>query len=195
MQQQTDSKGGDLGQALNWFLLICRALASTVEVFLHMSSTFGCRYLGGQTAIGLLVIFFWPLGWRDEDPRPMVCFLIAVLIMCACAATGIRWRRARGLKEPHSRYSGTPRPLFKRSVIPERTMKRIVEPVMVGLAGCAVAQFSPSLSWYLLFAALGLAISVSESDFMARRRAMDVNDALMEQRDMSERARAFRQRR
>src|SRR5258705_6583095 len=109
-QQQGNEQGrGGAGVVL----LVMRALACSVEVFLHKSSTFGERYLGAQAAVALVIMFIFPAFVPGQDPAPLWYFACAFLLACAAIRTGVVRRQKRGDLGPHSFYTGTPLPFGK----------------------------------------------------------------------------------
>jgi len=194
MEQQQASTQPEFAKALNALLLVSRSLAVTVEVFLHRSSTFGARYLGVQAALGMLLVFFFPVFWPGEDAAPMLCFFAAFVVMCAAVRIATVRRRLRGEPEPHSYYSGTPLLLRQTSRVSERSFKGVVEPAIVWLAGFMVMEWSEPLGSYLVCAGVALVISVGAAVAHERVRALDMNDAFIEQRQVSDRWRGMRPR-
>jgi hypothetical protein len=192
MQQQQPSSGPGFSQALNGLLFVSRALAVTVEVFLHRSSTFGARYLGLQAAIGMILVFFFPVFWPQHDATPLLYFLAAFVAMCAAARIATVRRRFRGEHEPHSYYSGAPRLLRQSSRMSECSFKGVVEPAIVWLVGLMVMDWSEPLGSYLVCAGVALMISVGAAVLHERVRALDMNDALIEQKQVSDRWRGMR---
>src|SRR5262245_58627252 len=105
--RQTSNEAG--GNGTNAVLFIARALACSVEVFLHKSKTFGERYLGAQAAAAALLIFVFPMLMPTQHPTDLIGYLVAYLVMCAAARAGVLARKKRGELGPHSFYTGTPR--------------------------------------------------------------------------------------
>jgi hypothetical protein len=164
-------------------LLVMRALACSVEVFLHRSSTFGERYLGAQAAIAVLSLLFLPALAPKQDPTALWCFLGAFLLACAAIGAGITKRKRRGYLGPHSFCTGTP---VLRGGRQEVTVKRVVEPVVVWIASAVTAEISPLLSGYLAAAGLALLMSVQLTVAAERKPMLDTHDAYMEQRRAAE---------
>ena len=173
-------------------LFVARALAASVEVFLHDTKTFGERYLGTQTAAAVLILFLFPAVGGQEDPMPLYCFLVAYLFMCVGVRVGVVARRARGELGEHSYYSG--RPYLMRSLgrMRESTVKGAVEPVLMWLTGILCQPFSALLGTYLMIAGVGLLVSVQVTLAAERRRLLDMHDAYMEQRRIAEEWRRMR---
>lgn len=185
-QSQQNHDGGRMRGA-GVFLLVARALACSLEVFLHKSSSFGERYLGAQVAIAALLIIIWPAFAPEHDPQPMLWFLGAFLVMCAAARAGTVARRARGELGPHSFYTGTPRLMGRQT---EKAVKGSVEPFVVWLTSALLSQDSPLLAGYLGIAGCGLLVSVQLTMAAERKRVLDMHDAYMEQRRTAEEWRA-----
>jgi hypothetical protein len=164
-------------------LLIARALACSLEVFLHKSSTFGERYLGAQAAVAALIMFIFPIFARDQDPTALWCFLAAYLVLCAAARSAVLARRKRGEMGSHSFYTGTPR-LLGRSR--ETVVKGMVEPILVWTVSAVVSDAAPLLAGYLAVAGAGLFVSVQLTVAAERKRLIDMHDAYTEQRRAAE---------
>jgi len=189
MQQAQHGAGGEHRPGgAGFLLLVARALACSVEVFLHKSSSFGERYLGAQAALAALIIFIFPVFAPEGDPEPLLLFLVAYLVMCGAARAGVVARRKRGQLGPHSFYTGTPRVLGRSS---EAFVKGGLEPIAVWLTSAVLAEFSPLLASYLAVAGCGLVVSVQLTLAAERRRVLDMHDAYMEQRRTVEAWRAM----
>lgn len=175
---------------LNLALFICRAWATSLEVFLHRD--IGDRYLSWNSAAVLLLVPLYLLGWQGYDPRPLGWFLIAYLGMCGVARLNAAGRRARG-EAGHSLYTGWPRFLGPKARWSEVFMKRMVEPVVTFLFGCMVRDWwNAPLGTYLMIGAVCLLLSASASDALERVRSMDLNDAIIEQQWTADRLRTYR---
>jgi hypothetical protein len=188
MAHPQHSGGGGQGKGAIFVLLVARAMACSLEVFLHKSSTFGERYLGAQAAIAALIIFMFPIFAPAEDPEPIMYFLCAYLVMCGAARGGVLARRKRGELGPHSFYTGTPRLLGRQK---ESVVKGVAEPVMVWIVSALLSEASPLLASYLAIAGGGLLISVQLTLAAERKRVLDMHDAYMEQRRTAEEWRAM----
>src|SRR4051812_7155800 len=106
-QMQDDRR--QLQQGMGCLILVLRAFAASVEVFLHQSSTFGDRYLGTQSGLAVLLIFFYPVFWEGHDTRPLYGFLLGYLFMCGVVRMASAARRRRGELGEHTYYAGRPR--------------------------------------------------------------------------------------
>lgn len=173
-----------------WFLFICSSLAVTVEVFLHKGM--GSRYLGLQALLGAAILFFWGGFWPGHDAGPMLAYFAIFLLFCFAQRMDALKRLANGCAQEHSRYTGRPllMRLFRRT--DEITIKRIVEPVLVFLGGAMVCDANEPLGKYLMLASFGLFVLVQSNLTFERMRATDMNDALIDQRHVSERFRSMR---
>lgn len=164
-------------------LLVMRALACSVEVFLHRSSTFGERYLGAQAGIAALILLVLPAFASTQDPTALWCYLGAFLIACAAINASNAKRRKRADLGPHSFYTGTPVLLGGRAEI---AVKRIAEPAVVWIASAVSAEVNPLLSGYLVAAGIALFMSVNLTAAAERKRVLDMHDAYTEQRRTAE---------
>lgn len=194
MRQQQDGKSGR--DHLGTGLFVVRALAVSVEVFLHDPTTFGERYLGPQVLVTLLVMFCFPALWPNEDPEPMLWFLGLFLILCGVARVGITNRRRRGKPDPHSYYNGVPLllklPRSRWSKVTEEDVKGYQEPALVGLVGFFLLEVNRPLSVYLMMAAVAMFLAERVSQRVTRNRLLDLQDAQLEQRSLLERFRGHR---
>lgn len=187
-QTHQGSEAGQGGAGAGFILLVARALACSVEVFLHKSSSFGERYLGAQAALAALIIFIFPALAPRGNPMPMMWFLGAYLFMCAAARAGTVKRRARGELGPHTFYTGTPRLMGR---LGEKAVKGVVEPMVVWITAAILSEFCPMLAGYLAVAGFGLLVSVQLTLASERKRMLDMHDAYMEQRRTAEDWRAM----
>lgn len=74
------------------------------------------------------------------------------------------------------------------------TVKSIIEPAVVFLVGVFMMPVSEPLGSYLMLASSGLLLSVNLLVGYERMRAMDMQDAAIEQRDLAESLRNGRDR-
>lgn len=190
-QEQAQSNLDPTKAILGAVNFACRSMAATVEVFLHKSRSFGERYLGLQAAAGVLCLFFYTAFWRYGDIRPVLGFLVVYLIALAMARFGVM-SRVRGGEQVHSFYTGAPRIMRWMGRMSEETVKRLVEPMLVFVIGVFVLQASEPLGTYLMLAGFALFASVNLAAGFDRMRAMDMNDAFLEQRNVAEQFREMR---
>ena len=191
-QQQPPDSGQQLRRGIDWVVFIARALASSLEVFLHRRGTFGQRYFGLHTAAAAGIIFVFPLFCAEHDPGPLYLFWLAFLVMCLAARGSSAMRRLRSGFEEHSYYTGYPRLMRASGRIPELQFKGIVEPGLVLVVGLFTSEISPPLGRYLIVASVGLFLSVRVTALEERQRALDLNDSMVEQRRIMERWRSMR---
>jgi hypothetical protein len=172
--------------AMNLVAFIVQSGAVTAEVFLH--SRFGERYIGGQAAAALVLIPCFGMLFPQHDIRPLFYFLGSFLVMCFLQRMDIMRRLRRGDRE-HSMYNGFPRLLRRSRGDREQSVKEMLEPVLVFVAGSLLLETNQPLGFYLLFAAFCLMSSnrlIRDAD---ERRLADLHDALFEQRQTMERLR------
>lgn len=189
-QQQNGSQR--IGKTANWFMLVCRALAVTVEVFLHRPATFGERYLGVQVPMAMAILMCFPILLPAHDPTPLMVYFGAFLVMCAVIRGASVKRRLRGEPQPHSYYSGEPRVMRRKRGTSEIRVKAVQEPLVVWIAAFCMQSFSEVLALYLVAAGAGLLICVNAARTQERSRALDTNDALIDQRRVAEQWRGMR---
>lgn len=174
------------------FVFLCRALALSVEVFLHRLESFGERYIGLQAGAAVLLMLFFPICCEGQSAEPLLFFLACFLFMCICVRARVHLRRKRGGSQPHTLYTGTPRLMRVFRRMPEEKVKGIVEPLLTFLVGALALGLSQTLGCYLILASLGLLVSTNLTLGYERKRALDMHDAFIEQRGASERFRDLR---
>jgi hypothetical protein len=165
------------------------AWAVSVEVFIR--SQFGSRYIGAKGALVFLIVPIFIMFWQDHDPRPLLWFLMAYLVMLIFARVASLHRRMQGETE-HSRYSGWPRLMAVFPWLSEMTVKKYVEPFFVCAIGLLVGNHNPPLAIYLAASAFCLLTSTHAGEAWLRRRVMEMNDAVSEQEQVAERFREMR---
>jgi hypothetical protein len=176
-------------QAVNWLQFAVESWAISVEVFLRRE--FGWNYIGAKGALVLLLIPVFLMFWQGHDPRPLLWFLVAYLVMCAVARAQAWRRRSRG-DGNHSYYSGWPRLMKTFRGCSEVTVKQWIEPLFVGIVAALIGNHNVPLAAYLLGAAVCLLMSVFSKEESMRRRVMAMNDAVNEQEIIAERFRDLR---
>ncbi len=174
------------------FYFICRALAAMMEMFLHKSRTFGERHLGLQAAAAIPIMFFFTAFWRGEDVRPVFGFLMAYIVACAAVRIGVLARMRAGGTTVHTYYTGTPRVMRLTGSLNEETVKRVVEPMMVFTIGALTLPLSLPLGTLIMLGGFGLFASVNLTAEFDRTRALDMNDALIDQANLAQRLRGMR---
>jgi hypothetical protein len=192
--QQQQQQGGmfDFRTTMNMGVMVVRALAVTMEVFLHQG--FGARYFGLQAVVAVPVIFIFGIFWQGHDLEPLMLFLALYVFACVYAriATGIRQYRGDCV---HSRYSGYPSFLGRKAAHAEGNMKLLIEPCFVALCGFAMTEFNRPLGTYRVLAAIGLYLSNSMDKAWRAAQSMDLQDAVFEQRQKASRFDQLRGRR
>jgi hypothetical protein len=192
MQQHEQPQPGgftpfqDVQKAASWFVLAARVVASPVEVILRKN--FGSKYFGIPSAIALFAVPAWTLFWPGESPVGMwALWILFVLMQLRARLESVRMV-AKG-DVVHTRYNGWPRlaSVFKR--MSEQKIKAGLEPVVVFLVGALLMQVSQPLGSYLMVAAFSLGFNHSVIEGVERAKAMELNDALIEQQAMAERFR------
>lgn len=194
MNQQASptSNGNQVSWMSGLFLLICRALALSVEVFLHRTGTFGERYLGLQSGVAALLILLYPAFGEREDPRPLLVFLGCYLVMLQVVRVRTWWRSRRGTAQPHSFFTGTPRLMRLLGKVSEAKIKSLIEPTLVFFIGMITMYCSKPLGSYLMLASIGLFLTMDLALGFERKRAIDMHDSLIDQQNVAERFRRMR---
>lgn len=177
-------------QSLRVMERISDVVSMSVEVFLR--TNFGARYMNLHAGLAALLILFWPIFFPQDDPLPMLLFLVGYLLMLARARAARLAKRLQGKPdEVHSRYNGTPRLCRWMSRTSEAAIKSHVEPVVVLGLGVVLAGLSPPLGCYLVFAGLCLKATNSFIEAREQARTQDIRDMLIEQQLASERMRRW----
>lgn len=173
-------------------VFIARSLAVCGEVFLHRAETFGERYLGMQVGGALLLIFVFPMFCEGLDPRPVFWFLLAFMFAVARSRILIARRVKGGGPQEHTYYSGRSylMGIFRRWT--EARVKCGPEPMLMFLIAVFTMPASEALGRFFLLVALGMFISNNLIAGYERRRAMDLNDTLIDARHSAERLREMR---
>ncbi len=188
-EQPQQREGNGNGVGFNIVVLLLRSIAVTVEVFLHRR--FGSRYVGLQGVLGIVMILVFAAIIPAPGTWGLIIFLFAYLKACLYARAGVLWRKLQGQECDHTLYSGYP---YLMRVLPrwnELTVKRLVEPALVFLVGCAVAHFIPALALYLFIAAGALFMTVNQAEAYERRRAEVMRDSVIEVQQRAERVRSM----
>jgi prepilin signal peptidase PulO-like enzyme (type II secretory pathway) len=184
MAMSGEQQGVSSAQAAGWLRFLVDSWAVSVVIFLR--SGFGVRYSGSQGAMVLLIVpMFLFLTPPAHDPRPLCWFLGAYLVMWVFARLGALRRRATG-DTTHSYYSGWPRLMAIFRFLSESTVKQYVEPVLVALLGAWIGNYNAPLGIYLVVAAVCMAVASLQDELALRRRVMEMNDAVSEQRVIAE---------
>ncbi len=191
-QQLPGSSKIEFQNIVSVFVFLCRALALSVEVFLHRVESFGERYIGVQAAAAMLLMIFFPICLKEHSPQPLFFFLACFLFMCICIRARVQLRRKRGGAQPHTLYTGTPRLMrfFRR--MREEQVKAIAEPMFTFAVGVLAIPASQTLGCYLMLASLGLLVSANLTLGYDRKRALDMHDTFIDQRGAAERFRDLR---
>jgi hypothetical protein len=161
--------------------------AIPTEVLLHKG--FGRRYLGvsGFLALfqmGLAILLFAYFHESTLDPlydaKPLLAYFGLYVVAYFFTIYATIKRHWRGQIE-HTRYNGWPRFLPQRLGRFERSFKIVIEPNAVFLVGLDLAHWNWPLGLYLMFNAFCMFWSNIISIRFERRRAMDLQDAVLEQ--------------
>jgi hypothetical protein len=162
---------------------ISRAIALTVEVFLHCG--FGSRYVGCGF-VGIPIIFCFALHFADQHPLPLLCYLAAYGVMWLIAAICTLIRCWGGRDTVHSRYTGRP---YLWRLLPNWNEENVKhgEAVAVILLGYAIHHFNRPLGDYLMIAAALVLLRGYSLVAQRRERAIQMKDSVIEQGLIAER--------
>ncbi len=187
-QQQSEmtSQGtSHIEQLLGLLLMLSvSGLSSTVEVFLRKPKTFGQRYAGMQVAVGGMLLFLYPVyWWHGHNTDPIRVFLVLYIAMLSWIRLQTFTRVRRGGPQPHTRYAGTPRIASVRGIrrLKDETIRGILEPALVILAGAFTAEINGPLGGYLIIAGFALLACSNSVIGERKQRAMRMHDAQIEQ--------------
>jgi hypothetical protein len=187
MNQDRAEGGADKSHLIGiWLVFLLRSWAATVEMFLHWGG--GRRWPGMFGLGGMILLFFFGLLYPGRDIRPVLGYLAAYVVACLFTRTAGHWGSWRGQHE-YGWYTGRPWLLKLVPWVGELRFKQFVEPVLVYVAAMLVIPWSEPLGAYLLGAALSLFLTVNAAELGERKRALDMYDAAMLQRQLAGRFR------
>lgn len=193
---EQESRGGllaDTRVGMNVAIKLAQVLAAVPEVLLHRR--IGHRYIGTHTLLGMVLLFFWAGLGPQSDPMPLFGILIASMFACFSHRMANLFRGREPALRPHSYYTGYPWLCVLIPRLGEIPVKLAVEPALLFLIGLAVHPLNAALGGWLMASGAGLCVSVAVSVLHARGRIDDVQDALFEQQDLTQRLRSYRSRR
>ena len=180
-------KGG-----LNVLAFGARALAMPAELFLRRSGTFGHRYFGFQALAGIIAIPLWSMFWPDRSPVWLVRFMFLVLAMLLIVRIRTALRGARS-NNFHSGYGGLPRLTRLLGAHRERMLKCGVEPLVTFVAGAFLCALDEPLGSFVMASGAGLYLSANLVEASIQARIADLNDSMLEQREVLDRWRTMQQ--
>lgn len=172
-------------------LLVSRIVAAPVEVVIR--TRFGSQYFGLAALLGLFMMPAWVLFWPDADVRGLMWFWGLHVLMQFRARFEV-FRMLRRNEIVHTRYNGRPRLQRLLRWMTESQVKAIGEPVFVFLCGIFMMPLSEPLGTYLMAAAFCLGLNHSVIESVERARALQLNDARIEQESIAERFREMQSR-
>ena len=140
--------------------------------------------------VGLFAIPLWGIFWPEENPEGLWYFWLLYLLMQLRARIESARMIARG-EYVHTHYNGWPRVARFFPKMNELKIKGSMEPVITIVIGAALLSVSVPLGSYLIFAGLSLGVTHGVIQSVDRARALDMNDAFIEQQQSAERFRAM----
>ena len=187
---QTPDMLEDGRKGMNFLLLIIRAWAISLEVFLH--HRMGARYPGNAGALVLVFVPFYILWWEEYDVTPMFFFMLAYLTMCVVHRLASIRRRLQKREMGHSHYNGIPLiwRFFRHQT--ECQVKLILQPALIFMYGILVAALNRPLGYYILGGTICMAASTAISMAIDRHETMNLHDSLIEQQMLAKRFREER---
>ncbi len=161
---------------------MCRSLALSVEAFLHKG--FGSGYVGCGLA-AFLVMFLFAKFFPDQDVHPLGVFagIYGVLWLIAVFNVLIRWWH--GTQRVHSRYNGRPHLCRLLPGWKEMNVKHL-EALLVIFLGYGIHHLNRALGAYLILAGVFTFLRGYSLASMMRRRAVELNNAVIEQKEVAE---------
>jgi hypothetical protein len=178
MNQGQNNTAKPPAPVVNWPLILCLSAALPIELLLHDLRTFGVRYVGPRAVAAVLIIFLFAGFHPDENCTPLTCLMVATILLSVVAQIIAKVRQRRGALI-HSRYSGRPY-LMKLVPCSEVTIKRL-EPLLAFGVGWIIHVFNHPLGSFVVAAAICLAIRVCIDRIGSSERALNINDAMIEQ--------------
>ena len=169
---------------------VTRALALSVEVFLHRG--FGSGYVGCGPLALLLMFLFDQFFFSGQDVRPLAVFagIFGVLWLIAAINALIRW--FRNIHNVRSRYNGRPHLCSLLRGWEETNVKHLESLLVIGF-GFVVHLLSRPLGDYLMASGVFIFLRGWSMASMIRQRAVELNDAVLEQREIAEQFRQMQQ--
>jgi hypothetical protein len=180
MNQQQNKNAKPPGEIVNWPLIACISVGLPLELVLHNVMTFGVRSVGPRAGAAVLLMVLWLTCYPAQNVVPLTCFLIGVIALSIIAQTSATFRWWRG-KKTNTRYNGKPYAMWLLPHWKEVTIKRL-EPVLALLLAWVIHHFNHPLGTFLITSAIGLGIRVAVEHRMIRELAMDMNDAMIQQK-------------
>lgn len=171
------------GQFSNFLELVVYGWILSLEVFLRHG--FGSRYIGPQGATVLLLVPVYALCWQGFPVGTLFVFLFFFLVLCLSHRLNMFWRTRHG-ETTHSRYTGRSLLHGKRCPYSEVNVKKWGEPAFclgIGLALCG--QNCATLGVYVMIGAALMHWAVVREQYTLNMRSRDLNDALIDQEDVT----------
>jgi hypothetical protein len=166
-----------------------RSTALSVEAFLRRG--FGGAYIGCGLA-AFLVMYVFSTFFQGENLGPLAVFagLYGILWLIACINALIRrWRK---MERVHSRYSGRPH-LCRILTGWQEIHVKMLEGLLVLGIGFAIHLLNRPLGDYLMLAGVFVLVRGYCVASALRGRAVELNDAVIEQREIAENFRQMQQ--
>jgi hypothetical protein len=179
------------GKPVDWPVIVCLSAGLPIELVFHDFRTFGVRSIGPRMVIALILMFLFAGFHPQDDGAPLGCFMVFTIIAGTVAFLVAKVKQRRGAMV-HSRYNG--RPYFMCvSPFSETTVKRI-EPFIAFALGLIIDFANAPLGSFVMTASVLLALRVAFEHVGKTERALDINDALIEQGQAMENLRNQRMR-
>jgi hypothetical protein len=158
--------------------------ALPLELLLHRLRSFGVRSVGPRASASVLIMILFVVFHSNDNCRPLTLFLVAVIPLSIVAQISATIRTRRG-ERLHSKYNGRPRIMVLVPRWNEITVKRL-EPFVALLIGWAIHSVNHPLGAFVMTSAICLGLITAASYTADHTRALDLNDAIIEQETAAE---------
>jgi hypothetical protein len=168
---------------------LARSTALSVEAFLHRG--FGSSYIGCGLG-AFLVMYVFSTFFQGDDLRPMAIFAGLYGIVWLIAGINALIRRWRKMERVHSRYNGRPHLCRLLPGWQELNVKHL-ESLLVLFVGFVIWILNRPLGDYLMMAGVFVLVRGYFVASALRDRAVELNNAVIEQREIAEQFRQMQQ--
>lgn len=169
---------------------VARSLALSVEVFLHRG--FGAGYVGCGPFALVVMFLFSQFFFSGQNVQSLLVFAGAFSAFWLIAAINALIRWWRKIHTAHSRYNGRSHLCLLLPRWKETNVKH-VESLLVIALGFVVHLVARPLGAYLMVAGVFILLRGWSISSMIRQRAVELNDAVIEQREIAEQFREMQQ--
>ena len=172
---------------LNLMVAAAATVSAALTPWTRRPGTWGERANGMFAVLGFLFVPVYGALWWPKEPQQALWYfwgLTAVLLFIG-RLRGV-WLRRRGYVV-HSQYNG--KPILPG---PERTMKGVIQPLIVAAIGFCICSVNVPLGSYLMLAAGGQTVVAAFQGSMEQARLRQMRDAQLESEYFTSRMQNFR---